>query len=290
MPRLQVKSFHAPDERREIPRAHYENVQMGETVVAHATFDPGWRWSTDLGPLMRASTCPVHHLGYAVSGVCHVVLDDGEEADIGPGDVYAIPPGHDAWVVGDEPWVTIEWQSGRPISSMLDVPGERVMASILFSDIVDSTRMLGALGDARWRDLLLEHNRIIRAQLNLYRGREITTTGDGFLAVFDGATRAARCGLAMAAAVRQLGLSIRVGIHTGELEFVGDDARGVAVHAAARVMAQAEAGEVLVSSTTADLLEGSGLELLEAGTHELKGLTGARRLFRVLADHGSLPV
>jgi class 3 adenylate cyclase len=287
MPRLRVKSFDAPDESREIPRARYANVQLGETVVAYATFDPGWRWSTDLGPLMRASTCPVHHLGYAVSGVCHVVLEDGEEANIGPGQVYAIPPGHDAWVVGDEPWVTIEWQSGRPISSMLETSGERVVASILFTDIVDSTSMLETLGDARWRDLLLDHNRAIRAQLNMYRGREITTTGDGFLAVFDGATRAARCGVAMATAVRGLGISIRVGIHTGELEFVGEDARGVAVHAAARVMAQAEPGEVLVSSTTADLLEGSGLELVEAGTHELRGLTGPRRLFRVLAGEGS---
>jgi class 3 adenylate cyclase len=158
------------------------------------------------------------------------------------------------------------------------------VASILFSDIVDSTSKLETLGDARWRDLLLEHNRLIRAQLNMHRGREVATTGDGFLAVFDGATRAARCGAAMAAAVRELGIAIRVGIHTGEVEFVGQDARGVAVHAAARVMSLAGPGEVLVSSTTADLLEGSGLELVEAGTHELKGLTGPRRLFRVVAS------
>jgi class 3 adenylate cyclase len=281
---MQVKSFDLPDETREIPRARYKTLQLGEVVVAHATFDPGWRWSAHLGPLMGASTCPIHHLGFAVSGVCHVVLKDGDEADIGPGAVYEIPPGHDAWVVGDEPWVTVEWQSGRPISSMLDTSGERVVASILFTDIVDSTRVLETLGDARWRDLLLEHNRLMRAQLNMYRGREIKTTGDGFLAVFDGATRAARCGASMASAVRGLGIAIRVGIHTGELEFVGEDVRGVAVHAAARVMALAGPGEVLVSSTTADLLEGSGLELVEAGTHELKGLTGPRRSFRVVAD------
>jgi class 3 adenylate cyclase len=287
MPRLQVKYFETPDDRRRLPRAQYETLGIDEAVVAHATFEPGWRWSTDLAPLIGGTSCPIHHLGYAVSGVCHVVMDDGQEADIGPGGVYEIPPGHDAWVVGEDPWVTIEWQSGRPLSSMLEASGERVVASILFSDIVDSTGLLDSLGDTRWRDLLLEHNRLMREQLNMHRGREIKTTGDGFLAVFDGASRAVRCGRAMAVAVRQLGVEIRVGVHTGELEFIGQDARGVAVHAAARIMAVAEPGEMLVSSTTADLLEGSGIAVVEAGTHELKGLTGPRRLFRVLVDPGA---
>jgi len=282
MPRLEVKQFGSPGSARRIPRGRYETLDLDESVIAHATFEPGWRWSTDLGPLIGGTSCPVHHLGFCVSGVCHVVMDDGQEVDIGPGGVYEIPPGHDAWVVGDEPWVTIEWQSGRPITSMLEAPGERVVASILFSDIVDSTGSLDRLGDARWRDLLLAHNRLMREQLNMHRGREVKTTGDGFLAVFDGATRAVRCGSAMATAVHQLGVAIRVGVHTGELEFVGQDARGVAVHAAARIMSLAAPGEVLVSSTTADLLEGSGLEVVEAGTHQLKGLTGLRRLFRVV--------
>lgn len=287
MPRLQVKYFDAPDETRRIPNAGYATLTMDEAVVGHATFRPGWRWSIDLAPLLGTSSCPIHHLGFAISGVCHVVMEDGQEIDIGPGGVYEIPPGHDAWVVGDEPWVTVEWQSGRPLESLLDADGERVVASILFSDIVDSTSMLERLGDARWRDLLLQHNRVMRERLNLYRGREVKTTGDGFLAVFDGATRAARCGMAVAAAVGELGIAVRVGIHTGELEFVGQDVRGVAVHAAARIMSLAAPGEVLVSSTTADLLEGSGLELVEAGTHELKGLTGPRRSFRVVPSSGS---
>ena len=127
------------------------------------------------------------------------------------------------------------------------------------------------------------HNRLLRQELNVFRGREIATTGDGFLAVFDGATRAVRCGVAMARSAETLGIAIRVGIHTGEVEFVGPDARGLAVHAAARVMSVARAGEVLVSSTTKDLLEGSGLALDDAGTHELKGLQGPRHLFRVAA-------
>jgi class 3 adenylate cyclase len=282
MPRLQVKYFDDPDVARQIPKAHYETLNVDEAIVAYATFEPGWRWSTDLAPLIGTSSCPIHHLGYAVSGLCHVVMEDGQEIDIGPGGVYEIPPGHDAWVVGDEPWVTVEWQSGRPMAAILEASGRRVVASILFSDIVDSTAMLERLGDARWRDLLLEHNRLMREQLSIHLGREVNTTGDGFLAVFDGATRAVRCGRAMVGAVAKLGIAIRVGIHTGEVEFVGQDARGVAVHAAARVMSVAEPGEVVVSATTADLLEGSGIELADAGTHELKGLSGPRHLFRVV--------
>jgi class 3 adenylate cyclase len=110
----------------------------------------------------------------------------------------------------------------------------------------------------------------------------VKTTGDGFLAVFDSATRAVRCAAAMARSARKMGLPIRVGLHTGEVEFVGDDARGLAVHAAARVMSIGAADEVLVSSTTFDLLEGSGLTLEEAGTHGMKGLPGARKIFRLV--------
>ena len=160
-------------------------------------------------------------------------------------------------------------------------PGDRTLATVLFTDIVDSTATLERVGDAVWRDLLLKHNARLRNELNTYRGREVTTTGDGFLAVFDGATRAARCGVAMARSAREIGLPIRVGIHTGEVEFVGGNVRGVAVHTAARVMSLAGPDEVFVSATTSDLLEGSGITLEDAGSHELKGLSGQRRVFRV---------
>jgi class 3 adenylate cyclase len=130
--------------------------------------------------------------------------------------------------------------------------------------------------------MLAAHNRLLREDLNAFRGREITTTGDGFLVVFDGATRAVRCGVAMTRSAQRAGLAIRVGIHSGEVEMEGSNARGVAVHAAARVMSFATASEVFVSWTTKDLLEGSGLTLEDAGTHELKGLDGERRLFRLL--------
>jgi class 3 adenylate cyclase len=230
------------------------------------------------------ATCQLHHLGYSISGLMHVVTDEGHELEILPESIYEIPSGHDAWVVGDEPWVTLEWTSAQSFGVSPEGPGERILATVLFTDIVDSTATMERIGDAAWRDVLATHNRLLREDLNRFRGREVTTTGDGFLAVFDGATRAVRCGVAMTRSAQRADLAIRVGMHTGEVEMVGSNARGLAVHAAARVMSFAGAGQVLVSSTTKELLEGSGLALEDAGTHELKGLAGERRLFRVAAQ------
>jgi len=282
MPRLQSKNFAKPDEVRDLPKGRLHIVKLGEATVGRAAYEPGWRWSTDLGPLVGTPTCQIRHLGYTISGSLRAVLDDGETIDIGPDSVYEIPPGHDAWVLGDEPWVTIEWTSGRAFDLALDDESHRVIATVLFTDIVDSTATLAKVGDAAWRELLVTHNNRLREELNAYRGREVTTTGDGFLAVFDSATRAVRCAAAMARVARAMSLPIRVGVHTGEVEFVGRDARGVAVHAAARVMSLAGPDEVIVSSTTRDLLEGSGLVLEDAGSHELKGLSGSRQVYRLV--------
>jgi class 3 adenylate cyclase len=158
---------------------------------------------------------------------------------------------------------------------------------VLFTDIVDSTSTLGRVGDRAWRELLHEHDMRLRADLNTFRGREVQTTGDGFLAVFDGPTRAVRCAAVMTHSAREAGVSIRAGIHTGEIEFVGSNVRGVAVHTAARIMALAGPDEVVVSSTTRDLLEGSGLILEDAGVHELKGLSGPRQVFRLRMATGA---
>ena len=276
MPRLRCKSFATPDEVRPIPKGRAEVVSLDEASVARSEFDPGWRWSTDLAPIMGTKSCQVHHLGHAVSGVLHVVTDDGDTLDI--------PPGHDAWVVGEEPWVTVEWTSARVVGIGPEGPGERVLATVLFTDIVDSTARLQEMGDQPWQELLRLHNARLRDDLNSFRGREVKTTGDGFLAVFDGATKAVRCAGAMTRSAHDLGLAIRVGIHTGEVEFVGDDVRGVAVHAAARVMSLAGSDEVFMTSTTRDLLDGSGVVLEEAGTYELKGLSGRRLVFRLVRN------
>ena len=187
-------------------------------------------------------------------------MDDGQAMDLGPGSVFDIPPGHDKWVLGDEPWVTVEWGgSGRAMGQAMQETHDRQLATVLFTDIVDSTVRLRAVGDAAWRDQLAAHNASLREQLNVFRGREVKTTGDGLLAVFDSPTRAVRCASAMVAACDAMGLAIRVGVHTGEVELVGDDVRGIAVHVAARVLAIAGPGEVLLTQTTADLIDGSGI-------------------------------
>jgi class 3 adenylate cyclase len=282
MPRLRYKSFTTPDEVRPMPKGRAAVVSLDEVTVGRSEFNPGWRWSTDLAPLMGTKTCQVHHLGHAVSGLMRVRMDDGEELEIPPDSIYEIPPGHDAWVVGNEPWVTVEWTSARIVGIEPGGPGERVLATVLFTDIVDSTSMLERMGDRKWQELLRLHNVQLRNDLNTFRGREVTTTGDGFLAVFDGATKAVRCAAAMTRSAHELGLAIRVGMHTGEVEFVGSDVRGVAVHAAARVMSLAGPDEVFVTSTTSELLDGSDVVLEEAGTHELKGLSGRRQVFRLV--------
>ena len=289
MPRLQVKSFASPDEVRTFSRGRAEVVRLGETTVGRSRWSPGWRWSVDLAPTMGTRSCQVHHLGHSVSGVLHVVMDDGEELDIPPDSIFDIPPGHDAWVVGDEPWVTVEWTSAHLVGIAPQSAGERVVATVLFTDIVDSTAILQRMGDEAWNELLRRHNISLRDDLNSFRGREVSTTGDGFLAVFDGATRAVRCAVSMTRSAQALGLQIRAAIHTGEVEFVGGDVRGVAVHAAARLLSLAGPDQVLVSSTTRDLIEGSGLVLEDAGTHELKGLAGGRQAFRVVSQPGGAP-
>ena len=192
MPRLQARPFATPDEVRTFPHGSANVLKLDEAVVGRAVYEPGWRWSTAMRQIAGTPTCELHHLGFAISGSMHVVTDDGQELDILPDSVYEIPSGHDAWVVGDEPWVTLEWTSARVFGVAADGPGERILATVLFTDIVDSTAILGRVGDAAWLEMLASHNRLLRDDLNRFRGREITTTGDGFLAIFDGATRAAR--------------------------------------------------------------------------------------------------
>ena len=282
MPRLQYKTFATPDEIRAFPSGHAEVVRLDESVVGRAVYEPGWRWSTVMPAIAGTVDCQLHHLGYSISGTMHVETDDGQAIDIPPASVYEIPSGHDAWVVGDDPWVTVEWTSARVFGLVPEGADEGVLVTVLFTDIVDSTARLQSMGDAAWRDLLITHNLRLRDQLNSFRGREVTTTGDGFLAVFDSAARAVRCAAAMTRSMRDIELPIRVGVHTGEVEFVGSDVRGLAVHAAARVMSIAGPNEVCVSSTTSQLLEGSGLTLEFAGTHEMKGLPGSRKVFRLV--------
>jgi pimeloyl-ACP methyl ester carboxylesterase/class 3 adenylate cyclase len=156
---------------------------------------------------------------------------------------------------------------------------DRVLATVMFTDIVGSTERAAELGDARWRELLSAHQTAVRRELAAFRGREVKTLGDGFLATFDGPTRAVRCGQAIADAARSLGLDVRVGLHAGEVEVIGEDVGGIAVHIAARVGALAAPGEVLASSTVKDLVSGSGIRFSDRGAKHLKGISDDWRLF-----------
>jgi class 3 adenylate cyclase len=183
-----------------------------------------------------------------------------------------------------EPWrpsfqEIYEFLTGR----QAEVADDRVLATVLFTDIVDSTRRAAEIGDRDWHALLDAHDVVVRAQLSRFRGREVNTSGDGFLAMFDGPQRAIRCAMAIRDAVQTLGIQVRAGLHTGECEVRGDDIGGIGVHIGARVSALAGPNDVLVSSTLRDLVIGSGLEFEDRGTHELKGVPGEWRLFAVAA-------
>jgi class 3 adenylate cyclase len=189
------------------------------------------------------------------------------------------------WYHFVEPWR----ESFQEIAAFLtghqaEVADDRVLATVLFTDIVDSTRRAAQMGDRDWHALLDAHDAIVRSQLARFRGREVSTSGDSFLAMFDGPQRAIRCAMAIRDAVRSLGIEVRAGLHTGECEVRGDDIGGIAVHIGARVSALAGANEVLVSSTLRDLVIGSGLEFEDRGAHELKGVPGEWHLFAVASS------
>ena len=281
MARLQARIFDTDGDRHEFSNGLAQFVTIGEATVARGVYQPGWRWSVDMRELAGTPTCRLHHLGYAISGELRVETDDGQAIDVQPGSIYEIPPGHDAWVVGDEPFVTIDWTSGHTWLAQ-DVLAESIVVTVVLTDIVDSTAILSEIGDWAWRERLATHHAGLRAQLNTFRGRQVKSTGDGVLAVFDSPSRAVRAAAAMSRAARAIDLPIRIGVHTGEVELVGDDIRGLAVHAAARVMSLGGADDVMISSTTQGLLEGSSLKLEDAGTHELKGLPGPRRIYRLV--------
>jgi class 3 adenylate cyclase len=199
-----------------------------------------------------------------------------------PGARYIELPGkdHPPWI-GDNameiPDAIEEFLTG----SRAPVPVDRVLATVHFTDIIGSTQKAAALGDRRWRDLLDNHHATIRRNLVHFRGHEVKTIGDGFLATFDGPARGVRCACAVADEVRPLGIEIRAGLRTGECEMIGDDVGGIAVHIGARVAALADASEVLVSSTVKDLVAGSGLRFGDRGSRSLKGVPGAWHIFAV---------
>jgi class 3 adenylate cyclase/quercetin dioxygenase-like cupin family protein len=275
---LRRKRFDRPDEVRIVEKARVELIELGELAVGRAIFEPGWRWSDHVKPIVGTESCQVHHLGYVLSGHLHVEMTDGASLEVVGGDAFEIPPGHDAWVIGDEPWISVDWAGRRLFAKSPKEISDRIFTTLVFTDLCGSTETLNRLGDARWRLLLAEHNQAVRAEIERFGGREAKTTGDGFFVLFDSPARAVRGAAAMLDAAATHGLTARAGIHAGEVELQGEEVRGIAVHAAARILDVAQPGEVLVSTTIRDLLSGSGLDFVDRGEFELRGLNGFRSL------------
>jgi class 3 adenylate cyclase len=279
--KLQRRSFGDADNVREVAYGRLETYDLGEVRLGRSILEPGWRWSNSIKPISRTEWCEYHHIGLCVAGTGRVTMREGAELVIEAGQFYEIPPFHDLEVIGDEPYITINWNPSPGLGEFEGGDFDRIVSTLLMTDIVDSTARARELGDSRWRALLTRHNMVVRGLLERFRGREITTTGDGFVAVFDGAERAIRAAQEMRQALAAIDLQIRAGIHTGEIELEGGDVRGVGVHICARVMALAKPGEVYASWATRELLAGSSINFLDRGLHEMKGLEEQRRVYLV---------
>lgn len=277
--------------RRLAPSLDEDGIEALATSIRHGA-SPGARLALarmnkdvdvrNVLPAIRVSTLVLNRTGDGPD----IVGGSRYLAEHIPGARHVELPGSDHVVFAGDPesylveierflaeiWEERAWDDAEP---------ERVLATVLFTDIVDSTAKAAEMGDARWRELVQSHHGLVRRQLVRYRGAEIDTAGDGFFASFDGPARAIRCACAISEGVRELGIEIRAGLHTGECERIDEKVGGIAVNIGARVASQAAAGEVLVSSTVKDLVAGSGIAFQERGVTELKGVPGEWRLFAV---------
>ena len=286
MTRVEVRDLGEPEAVVTYPLGATYQVRLAGTVVSHHVLQPGWSWEEHAQPEAGTPSCGLYHRGVVLSGRMGVRTDEGEEVVVGPNQVFDLPPGHLTWVEGDEELVMLDWAGGAGFDVQTG-ESARVMATILFTDMVDSTTRARKAGDTAWKRTLAMHDDVVRTVLIRFQGREVETAGDSFLIVFDGAERAIRCGLALVDALAAIQVPIRVGIHSGEVTSTADHVRGVAVHVAARILAEAGAGEVLVSATTRDLAEGAtGLTFEPKGRYRLKGLEREHDLFAAASATG----
>jgi class 3 adenylate cyclase len=257
--------------------ARYERLAMSPSTVRALL---GWALQLDVRDVLHLVRVPTLVL-HAERTLAWPIEHSRYLADRIEGARLAILPGGDVTLYGKDSEAALDHieeflTGGHPVHDH-----DRVLATVLFTDIVRSTEHAGKMGDRRWAQLLNEHDALVIRELQRYRGRKVNTTGDGFLATFDGPARAVRCALAICEGVRPLGIEVRVGLHTGEVELRGNDIGGIAVHIGQRVSGLASAGKVLVSATVKDLVAGSGIQFADHGEHDLKGVPGTWRLFGV---------
>ena len=272
-----MRRFEDADERREFSGGVVDVLSIGPLTFGLETLHPGWRWSKDVRPIAGTDRCEFHHVGYQISGRCAAEDRDGTVTEIGPGDLFDMPPGHDAWVIGDEPGISVDFQGVAGWAVRGSPTG--TLTTILFTDVVDSTALIGRIGDAAWRRLQGLYIESIHGALAQHGGVLVDTAGDGALAQFDSPAAAVRAAGGISAAAQRIGLQTRTSVHSGEVERHDGGLSGMAVHIGARVLAQAGPGEVLVTSTVRDLTLDAGLEYDERGLFELKGVPGARTLY-----------
>jgi class 3 adenylate cyclase len=277
MVRNLVRNFEQPDDRREFSNGSLDLIKVGPLTVGRETLHPGWRWSVDVKPIAGTERCEFHHVGIQVSGRWACEDREGNVVEVGPGEIFDTPPGHDAWVVGDEPCVTLDFQG---ISDWaMRSSASRVLTTVLFADIVESTPLVERIGDAAWRRLLDQYRETVGIVLAGHHGVLVDTAGDGLLARFDSPLAAVRSAVAITEAAERLAIRTRVGVHTGEVELTDDALTGLALHIGARVLAEAGPGEVVVTATTHDLTADTELVYESRGSVELRGVSGARALY-----------
>ena len=275
--KVRTKSLANPDETITFEKGKATSVRVGNVVVGRLEQQPGWRWSEQVKPIAGTQSCEFRHVGVALAGQAVVRMDDGNETVIRAGDVFDIPPGHDQWIVGNELAVSLVWGGWRGWGR--SPVGDRILTTMLMTDLVGSTAVAARVGDTRWREMLDQHHACVREVLTSLRGQEVGTRGDGFFAVFDGAARALQAAIDMRTELTEIGLEVRIGIHTGEVEVVPGGLEGLAVHETARIMAVAGPGEILVSSTTRELTAGRDFAFVDRGAHQFKGVPKERQVF-----------
>jgi class 3 adenylate cyclase len=281
---VEVRDLRRPEAVVSYPLGENQQVRLAGTVVSRIVLQPGWNWRDHAQPMVGTASCDLYHRGVVLTGRLGIRTDAGEELVIGPDHVFDLRPGHVIWVEGDDELVMLDWAGGAGFGVAPGTGGLRVIRTMLFTDIVDSTGRVQRRGDASWRSTIEMHDDVVRSVLMTFGGEEMGTAGDSFLVLFDSAERAIRCALALVTALATIGISIRAGIHSGEVILAEGQARGVAVHIAARIVAAAAPAEVLVSAVTSELAEG-GQELVfeTRGQNRLKGIEREHELFAVSA-------